>query len=160
MSTLFISDLHLEDSQPDDHGWLLDFLTGPASEAEALYILGDLFEFWIGDDAFPPRPGEVAGALAGWMPPACPAISCTATGISCWASATRPRPGMHLLPETLVVDLYGTPTLLLHGDSCARMISNTRPSGSSPQPCLAGRRARHVGRRASADGQEAHATPA
>ena len=46
MATLFISDLHLEDSQPAVTGWLLDFLSGPARTADAVYILGDLFEYW------------------------------------------------------------------------------------------------------------------
>ena len=54
MSTLFISDLHLEDSRSDISGWRLEFLAGPARSAEALYILGDLFEYWIGDDALSP----------------------------------------------------------------------------------------------------------
>ena len=48
MATLFISDLHLEADRPEIGEQFLAFLAGPAREAEALYILGDLFEAWIG----------------------------------------------------------------------------------------------------------------
>ena len=60
MSSLFISDLHLEDSRPQAMQWLASFLSGPARQAEAVYILGDLFEYWIGDDAAPPAALEIA----------------------------------------------------------------------------------------------------
>ncbi|MGL5948481.1 MAG: UDP-2,3-diacylglucosamine diphosphatase, partial [Aeromonas sp.] len=50
MTTFFISDLHLCAARPELTAALLAFLRGPARKAEALYVLGDLFEFWIGDD--------------------------------------------------------------------------------------------------------------
>ena len=50
MTTLFISDLHLEDSRPDITDALLHLLAGEARSADALYVLGDLFEAWVGDD--------------------------------------------------------------------------------------------------------------
>ena len=50
MGTLFISDLHLDDSRPKITGLFLDFLKQEATQAEALYILGDFFEAWVGDD--------------------------------------------------------------------------------------------------------------
>ena len=50
MATLFISDLHLEADRPEIGEQFLDFLDEEAADAEALYILGDLFEAWIGDD--------------------------------------------------------------------------------------------------------------
>lgn len=117
MSTLFISDLHLEDSQPQTLEWLLAFLSGPASTAERLYILGDLFEAWIGDDALSPMATRVAKELE----------DLSSRGIECFfihgnrdfllGEAYAHRAGMKLLPEAIVVDLYGTPTLLLHGDT-------------------------------------------
>jgi len=117
MSTLFISDLHLQDSRPEVQQWLLDFLKGAASEAEALYILGDLFEYWIGDDALSPMARELARETA----------RLNAAGIPCHflhgnrdfllGEEYAARAGLRLLPECLVVDLYGTPTLLLHGDT-------------------------------------------
>jgi UDP-2,3-diacylglucosamine pyrophosphatase LpxH len=93
MSSLFISDLHLEDSRPEVLKWLLDFLSGPARRADALYILGDLFEYWIGDDAAPPAlHWNWPVARRNWPRQAYPVISSTATGISCWALRMPPRP--------------------------------------------------------------------
>ncbi|HEX7988940.1 MAG TPA: UDP-2,3-diacylglucosamine diphosphatase, partial [Stenotrophomonas sp.] len=60
MTTLFISDLHLDPSRPAITELFLDFLRGEARQAEALYILGDLFEAWIGDDT----PSSAADAVA------------------------------------------------------------------------------------------------
>ena len=117
MSSLFISDLHLEDSRPDALQWLLSFLSGPARRADALYILGDLFEYWIGDDAAPPAALELARHTR----------ELAAAGVSCrfihgnrdflLGESYAAAASLKLLPETCVVDLYGTPTLLLHGDT-------------------------------------------
>jgi len=63
MTTLFISDLHLEASQPEIGEQFLSFLSGEAREAEALYILGDLFEVWLGDDDPNPYYGQMKTAL-------------------------------------------------------------------------------------------------
>ena len=117
MRTLFISDLHLEDSQPQRTEWLLTFLAGPARKSRAVYILGDLFEYWIGDDAPSATAQHVAKATA----------ELHQSGVECfflhgnrdfllgekYAASAK----LKLLPETVVVDLYGTPTLLLHGDT-------------------------------------------
>jgi UDP-2,3-diacylglucosamine hydrolase len=116
-NTLFIADLHLEDSAPERTEWLVDFLAGPAREAAAIYILGDLFEFWIGDDALSTTAQQVAKATA----------ALHAAGVPCYfmhgnrdfllgekyASAAS----LQVLPENQVIDLFGTPTLLLHGDT-------------------------------------------
>jgi len=117
MSTLFISDLHLEDNRPNTTGWLLEFLSGPAREADAVYILGDLFEYWIGDDAVTPTAQAVAAETA----------RLAAGGLSLYfqhgnrdfllGERYAAQAGMKLLPEAQVVDLYGTATLLVHGDS-------------------------------------------
>ena len=117
MRTLFLSDLHLEDGAPERTAWLMAFLEGPARRSDAVYILGDLFEYWIGDDAPSATAKQVADATA----------ELVSSGVPCrfihgnrdfligadWAS----RAGIQLLPEAVVVDLYGTPTLLLHGDT-------------------------------------------
>lgn len=117
MPILFLSDIHLEESRPEALQWLMGFLTGPARTAQAVYILGDLFEYWIGDDAPPPAAAQLA-----------PLTSALATaGIPCHflhgnrdfllGEAYADAAGLCLLPETRVVDLYGQPTLLLHGDT-------------------------------------------
>lgn len=115
--TLFISDLHLEDAAPARTEWLGAFLAGPAAEAAAVYILGDLFEFWIGDDALTPTARHVAGGLN----------KLGEAGVKCYfmhgnrdflvGDEYARLSGIELLPEEHVVELYGTPTLLMHGDS-------------------------------------------
>ena len=60
---LLISDLHLEEKRPDITRAFLHFLATRARQAEALYILGDFFEVWIGDDGMTPFQHEIAGAL-------------------------------------------------------------------------------------------------
>lgn len=59
MSTLFISDIHLSQGRPDMTAALVRFLAEDAPGADALYVLGDLFEFWIGDDDPNPLHREV-----------------------------------------------------------------------------------------------------
>ena len=63
MTTLFISDLHLEESRPDITEAFLGFLNGTASGVDQLYILGDFFEAWIGDDERTPLQEQIAAAL-------------------------------------------------------------------------------------------------
>jgi len=117
VATLFISDLHLDDRRPAAIRLLLEFITAEAMRAEALYILGDLFEYWLGDDAPTAAGREVAAGLA----------RLAAAGVtSCFMHGNRDflvgndyarQAGLTLLDEEVVVDLYGRPTLLLHGDS-------------------------------------------
>jgi UDP-2,3-diacylglucosamine hydrolase len=115
--TLFISDLHLEDKAPERTEWLSSFLAGTARDADAVYILGDLFEYWIGDDALSATARQVAQDTA----------ALSAAGVPCFfqhgnrdfllGEDYATLAGMKLLPEYFVADLYGTPTLLLHGDT-------------------------------------------
>lgn len=113
MATLFIADLHLDAARPDTTRLFLDFLGRRAARAEALYILGDLFEAWIGDDDDAPLGAEVAAALARLRTPK---FFVHGNRDFLLGPAYAARAGLTLLPETSVIDLYGTPTLLLHGD--------------------------------------------
>jgi UDP-2,3-diacylglucosamine hydrolase len=116
-TTLFISDLHLSPETPHITRLLLDFLSGPAAGADALYILGDLFEYWAGDDDLPdPYHQQVTGALR--------QVSASGTKLYLmhgnrdllmgrdFAAAC----GATLLQDPLVIDLHGVRTLLSHGD--------------------------------------------
>ena len=115
--TLFIADLHLAADRPDITAAFLRFLREKAVSAQALYILGDLFEVWIGDDNPEPLLAEVANALK----------VLSNTGVALYfihgnrdfflRKAYADRCGMTLLPPSQVIDLYGTPTLIMHGDS-------------------------------------------
>jgi UDP-2,3-diacylglucosamine hydrolase len=117
VTTLFISDLHLEESRPDITDAFLAFLKDKAMGIEALYILGDFFEAWIGDDEHTPLQETVAAALSD--------VKASGTTIY-FMHGNRDfligedycrRTGAILLDDPSVVDLYGTPYLLMHGDS-------------------------------------------
>jgi UDP-2,3-diacylglucosamine hydrolase len=119
--TYFISDLHLSAERPDITQCLLEFLQQKAPGADALYVLGDLFEMWIGDDdvnAFTTRVSSAFRELAD-------------LGVAIYfihgnrdfliRSRFAQRSGIKLLPEHCVIDLYNTPTLIMHGDElCTR----------------------------------------
>lgn len=120
--TLFISDLHLDARRPAMVALFLRFLAEQAARADALYILGDLFEYWIGDDMLD-HPATAA-ALA---PVAEGLRALSARGVPVYfqhgnrdfliGEDFARRCGIRLLPEAQVVELDGVPTLLMHGDS-------------------------------------------
>ncbi|MBC7183235.1 MAG: UDP-2,3-diacylglucosamine diphosphatase [Marinobacter sp.] len=117
MTTLFISDLHLEESRPDITEAFLTFLDEKARGVDQLYILGDFFEAWIGDDERTPLQEQIAAALR--------KLRDSGTGIFLMHGNRDfligqdfcDRAGATLLDDPTVIDLYGTPTLLMHGDS-------------------------------------------
>jgi UDP-2,3-diacylglucosamine hydrolase len=117
VTTLFISDLHLDQSRPAATRLFVDFLRGEARSAEALYILGDLFEYWLGDDAPTAAGEEVAGELAALAQAGVPVLFMHGNRDFLLGSNYAALAGMNLLAEEVVVNLYGRPTLLLHGDS-------------------------------------------
>lgn len=117
MSTLFISDLHLEDSRPEAQRWLQALLAGPARQADALYVLGDLFEYWIGDDALSPAAVELAPRMSELGVAGVPCYFMHGNRDFLLGPAYAEQAGLRLLPEPCVIDLYGRPTLLLHGDT-------------------------------------------
>ena len=117
MATLFISDLHLDDRRPDATTAFLAFLERDAPGADALYILGDLFEYWLGDDAPTPVGQAVAPALRHLADSGVPIAFTHGNRDFLLGERYAEAAGMSLLPEEHVVDLYGAPTLLLHGDT-------------------------------------------
>lgn len=116
MSTLFISDLHLDAARPAITDLFLDFLAGEARDAEALYILGDLFEVWLGDDDPDPHHARVADALAGVADSGTPVYFMVGNRDFLLGRDYAEKAGMELLEEPLVLELHGTPTVVLHGD--------------------------------------------
>ena len=117
MSTLFISDLHLDDHRPAVTALFCEWLQREAKQADALYILGDLFEAYIGDDDDAPLIATVADALREVADAGVPVSFVHGNRDFLVGPAFAQRAGMTLLPESSVVDLHGTPTLLLHGDT-------------------------------------------
>ena len=116
-STLFISDLHLAPSRPQMVAALLSLLRGPARDAAALYILGDLFDSWVGDDQLrEPVAASVAGALAELSAQGVPIYIQNGNRDFLLGEHFAKVSGAKLLPDAVVHDLHGTPTLLMHGD--------------------------------------------
>ncbi|MCL7714430.1 UDP-2,3-diacylglucosamine diphosphatase [Stenotrophomonas mori] len=116
MTTLFISDLHLDPSRPAITELFLDFLHGEARQAEALYILGDLFEAWIGDDTPSPAADAVATALRSLADAGVPVAFIRGNRDFLLGEAYAARAGMRILPDPCVITLYGKPVMLQHGD--------------------------------------------
>lgn len=114
---LFVSDLHLAAERPDDAAAFRRLLEGPAREAGALYILGDLFEYWLGDDDPDAFHADVLDAIG----------SLSRSGVATFfmhgnrdfllGRHAAARAGMYLLQDPTVVELFGTRTLLMHGDT-------------------------------------------
>jgi UDP-2,3-diacylglucosamine hydrolase len=116
MRTLFISDLHLHASRPHITRAFFRFLHEQTQNTKALYILGDFFDAWIGDDDDTPLNHEVAIELK--------ALSERGTQIYLMhgnrdfllGTQFAQAAGAHLIAESTIIELLGTPTLLLHGD--------------------------------------------
>lgn len=115
---IFISDLHLHESRPEISQLFFDFITGPAQDAQRLTILGDLFEYWAGDDDIgTPLHAQVCTVLH----------SLSARGVRLrFLSGNRDfliganfsaATGATLLPDFHTESIVGMPTLLLHGDT-------------------------------------------
>lgn len=117
-SALFISDLHLSPDEPATVERFLAFLDGPARNAGQLFILGDLFEYWAGDD-------DIADPFNTHIIAALRALSDSGVAV-CFMAGNRDfligpqfaaAAGLELLPDTCVRNIAGAPTLLMHGDT-------------------------------------------
>jgi UDP-2,3-diacylglucosamine hydrolase len=117
MTTLFISDLHLDDARPESSRLFEQFVEEEALHSQALYILGDLFEYWIGDDSPTDSSKRVIAALSRLTEAGIPSYFMHGNRDFLLGPDFAGKCGLTILPETVVIDLYGTPTLLLHGDS-------------------------------------------
>lgn len=116
MSTLFVSDLHLDPERPAVTDLFLHFLGEEARGAQALYILGDLFEAWVGDDDDTELAHAVAAALHQVSHAGTPIGFIRGNRDFLLGQDYAERCGMRLLPDPCVLVLHGEPTLLLHGD--------------------------------------------
>ncbi len=117
MKTYFISDLHLTPSRPDITECFYTFMKNEAVEADALYVLGDLFEFWIGDD----DTSDFAKSIRQTF------IDLVAQGVPCYFTQGNrdflvgkrfaKQTGVKLLDEVEVIDIYEQKAVVLHGDT-------------------------------------------
>ena len=116
MATLFISDLHLDDARPHIVADFERFCAGAARAADALYVLGDLFEAYIGDDDDCALNARVATALRGVADAGVPIHYISGNRDFLLGETYARRCGMDILDDGSVTSLHGTPTLILHGD--------------------------------------------
>jgi UDP-2,3-diacylglucosamine hydrolase len=117
MTTLFVSDLHLDAAEPATIELFLRFLATEARTAAALYVLGDLFEAWVGDDDPDPAKRRVLDALR----------DCSGSGVACFAlhgnrdfllgRRFERESGVRLIADGTRIELNGESTLVMHGDT-------------------------------------------
>lgn len=117
MTTLFISDLHLSPTTPETTECFIRFMRQEAIQAEALYVLGDLFEFWVGDDDRSEFANQIRSEFK----------TLTERGIPCYFTQGNRdfligqrfarQTGVKLLGDETVIDLYGRKAVVLHGDT-------------------------------------------
>lgn len=115
--TFFIADLHLTDERPAATGRFFRFLEDEVAGADALYILGDLFEAWTGDDHDEAVAHATAARLAALAAAGTPVYFMHGNRDFMLAKHYAARAGMALLGDPARVDLYGQPTVLMHGDT-------------------------------------------
>ena len=114
---LFISDLHLDANRPDTSQLFYHFLDNIAPAAQALYILGDLFEVWIGDDDPSDFAQQILHKLKQASERGLPIFVMFGNRDFLMGEQFEKISGCTLIVEPLKIDLFGTQTLLLHGDT-------------------------------------------
>ena len=117
MARLFVSDVHLDSSAPEASEQFIDFLRTDAAGAEALYILGDLFEVWVGDDDPSVEKARIVAALR----------ELTASGVAGFVIHGNrdfllgrqfcDTSGFRLLQDPVIAELDGERVLITHGDA-------------------------------------------
>jgi UDP-2,3-diacylglucosamine hydrolase len=117
VSILFISDLHLSDERKNITELFINFLDQRASKSDALYILGDLFEVWLGDDAVKPDYQQSLSKMKQLADNGLPLYFMSGNRDFLMTEKFTELSGAALLTEPTTIDLYGTPTLLMHGDT-------------------------------------------
>ncbi len=113
---LFISDLHLSIEKPEITRRFLDFLTNRATKAQAVYILGDLFDAWIGDDDFTPPNNKIRAQLKQLTDSGTKVYLQQGNRDFLLGNRFAQDTGITLLDDYTAIDLYGCSTLLTHGD--------------------------------------------
>ncbi len=117
MTTLFVSDLHLEAGRPEIGDQFLAFLAGEASRADALYILGDLFEVWVGDDDPNTHYAVIKQALRELVDNGVTTYFMHGNRDFMIGDVFARETGVRILSDPYPVDFYGDKVLLSHGDA-------------------------------------------
>jgi UDP-2,3-diacylglucosamine hydrolase len=117
MSTLFVSDLHLEAERPDIGNQFIEFLKTEAMEADDLYILGDLFEAWVGDDDPNTHYAKIKMAIRKVVDKGVPVYFMHGNRDFMIGRQFANETGVQILKDPYPVDMYGQKALLSHGDA-------------------------------------------
>jgi len=117
MTTLFISDLHLEADRPDIGDQFINFLKTDVMEAEDLYILGDLFEAWVGDDDPNTHYAKIKMAIRKVVDKGIPVYFMHGNRDFMIGRQFANETGVEILQDPYPVTMYGQKTLLSHGDA-------------------------------------------
>jgi len=122
--TYFIADLHLCENRPDISACFFRFLENDAINAEKLYILGDLFEAWVGDDDDSPYLETVAQALSKLSRSGTQIYYIHGNRDFLLGKRYAKQANMQLLPEVDTINLYGQHVVIMHGDTlCTRDVN-------------------------------------
>ena len=117
MTTFFISDLHLSALHPNTSELFLKFLREDATDADALYILGDFFEAWIGDDILDDHDARIMNALADFSKQGVPVYFMHGNRDFLIGKGFANKTGCTLIHDPTPIQLYGKNVLLAHGDA-------------------------------------------
>jgi UDP-2,3-diacylglucosamine hydrolase len=118
LPTLFVSDLHLTERRPETAELFLRFLAGPARAARALYILGDLFDYWAGDDDIAdPFNARICAALAELADAGTRTFFMVGNRDFLSGQQLAVSSRLTFIDDPTLIDIAGTPTLLMHGDT-------------------------------------------
>lgn len=117
MTTVFISDLHLAADRPDIGRQFLDFLRGEAADAEALYVLGDLFESWVGDDDPNEHYAGIKTAIRTLVDRGVPVFFMHGNRDFMIGDTFAAETGVEILNDPCRIDIHGYTVLLSHGDA-------------------------------------------
>lgn len=116
MTILFVSDLHLDAAAPEASDQFIAFLRGEARAAAALYILGDLFETWIGDDDDDPERARICAALGDFTASGTPCFVMHGNRDFLLGEGFAARTGTRLIADPVITQIHGVRALLAHGD--------------------------------------------
>ncbi len=116
MTTLFLSDIHVSDQHPEISDHLKEFLLKEESKTNAIYVLGDLFEYWLGDDDPNPSFAEIKNLLKTLSDKNISLFFMHGNRDFLIGESFAKETGCQILHDPCVIDLFGKKVLISHGD--------------------------------------------
>lgn len=116
MTILFVSDIHISEKNPEIGEQFIDFLEKQARQSEALYILGDLFDYWLGDDDPNPEYKKIKSALTQYTNKEIPTYFMHGNRDFLIGGSFANETGIKIISDPSIIELYGEKILISHGD--------------------------------------------